>query len=231
MTDYNAIYDEQAGKYERLVAHEDYQQNLLPALQRIRSLEGLEVVELGAGTGRMTCLLAPLVKSIQAYDISDHMLEVAAGKLAASRLQNWRTGIADHRELPVDDESADLAIAGWTICYTAIDYEETWKQELERALDEMKRVLRPGGTIIILETLGTGHSTPTPPDDMKTYLAFLEVEAGFSSAWIRTDYLFASLDEAREVTSFFFGESMVENAVGTDPVILPECTGIWWLHV
>jgi ubiquinone/menaquinone biosynthesis C-methylase UbiE len=225
------MYDEQADKYERLVAHEDYQENLLPALQRIRPLEGLDVVELGAGTGRLTCMLAPLVKSIKAYDISDHMLEVAADKLAASGAQNWSTGIADHRELPADDQSADLAIAGWTICYTAIDYEETWKQELGKALDEMKRVLRPSGTITILETLGTGHTTPTPPDDMKAYLAFLGEELGFSSTWVRTDYLFASVDEAREVTSFFFGEGMVENTIGTDPVILPECTGIWWLHV
>jgi hypothetical protein len=33
------------------------------------------------------------------------------------------------------------------------------------------------------------------------------------------------------VTGFFFGEEMVENVTSTDPVILPECTGIWWLHV
>jgi hypothetical protein len=66
---------------------------------------------------------------------------------------------------------------------------------------------------------------------MKNYLAFLEDEMGFSSTWIRTDYLFESLEEAKELTTFFFGEGMIENVVSTDPVILPECTGIWWLHV
>jgi ubiquinone/menaquinone biosynthesis C-methylase UbiE len=176
-------------------------------------------------------MLAPVVKTIQAYDISAQMLELAAAKLTKSGLQNWQTGIADHRQIPVDDQSADLTIAGWSICYTAIDYGETWKQELGKALNEMQRVLRPGGTIIILETLGTGHKVPTPPDNMKAYLAFLEEEAGFCSAWIRTDYLFESPEEAKEVTSFFFGERMVENTIGADPVILPECTGIWWLHV
>ena len=231
MVDYEKIYNEQADEYERLIVHEDYQENIFAALKRIKPLDGLDVVELGAGTGRLTCMLAPVVKTIRAYDISAHMLEAAVAKLEESGLQNWQTGIAEHCELPVDDRSSDLAISGWSICYTAIDYEETWQHELGRALDEMKRVLRPGGAIIILETLGTGYETPTPPDDMKAYLAFLEQEAGFSRTWIRTDYLFESLQEAKEVISFFFGEGMIDNIISTDQVILPECTGIWWLHV
>jgi ubiquinone/menaquinone biosynthesis C-methylase UbiE len=231
MTDFAKIYSENAAEYERLVAHEDYQENILPALNQIRPLAGLDVIDLGAGTGRLTCMLAPVVKTIQAYDVSAHMLGVAAVKLRASGLQNWHVGIADHRELPVDDRSVDVAISGWSICYTAIDYEETWQRELGKALDEMRRVLRPGGTIMILETLGTGHETPRPPDEMRAYLGFLEREAGFTSTWIRTDYAFESLQEAKEVTGFFFGEEMVENVISTDPVILPECTGIWWLHV
>jgi ubiquinone/menaquinone biosynthesis C-methylase UbiE len=231
MPDPEQIYNEQADEYERLVAHEDYQGNLFPALKQVRPLEGLDVVELGAGTGRLTCMLAPVVKTIQAYDISAHMLEAATAKLRQSGLQNWQTGIADHRELPVDDRSADLAISGWSICYITDGYKEGWQREVGKVLDEMKRVLRPGGTIIILETLGTGYETPTPPDDVKAYLAFLEEEAGFSSTWIRTDYLFESLEEAEEVTSFFFGEGLAENIISTDPVILPECTGVWWLYV
>jgi len=232
MVDYEKIYNEQADEYERLVAHEDYQENIFAALERIKPLTGLDVVELGAGTGRLTCMLAPVVRTIRAFDISAHMLEVAAAKLSESGLRNWRTGVAEHRDLPVDDQSADLAISGWSICYTAIDYEETWQRELSRALDEMKRMLRPGGVVIILETLGTGYSTPTPPEIVQAYLAFLEEEAGFSTTWIRTDYLFESVEQAREVTGFFFGEEMVENIIiRIDQAILPECTGIWWLHV
>ena len=49
------IYASRARDYERLVAREDYQGNILKALQDIRALAGLDVVELGAGTGRLTC--------------------------------------------------------------------------------------------------------------------------------------------------------------------------------
>ncbi len=89
-------------------------------------------------------------------------------------------------------------------------------------------MLRPGGTIIILETLGTGYETPHSPDSLMAYYAFLEEEEGFSSTWIRTDYQFESLTEAEALTRFFFGESMADKVISEDPVILPECTGIWW---
>lgn len=231
MTDHAKIYNENAAEYDRLVAREDYQGNILTAIRQIKPLEGLDVVELGAGTGRLTCLLAPVVGKIAAYDISGHMLEFAAAKLAECRVRNWMIGVADHRDLPVNDQAADLAISGWSIVYTVVSNQKNWRRELGRALAEMKRVLRPGGSIILLETLGTGHETPSPPDELADYLGFLEDESGFSSTWIRTDYLFRSLEEVRELTDFFFGEGMVDKVISMDPVILPECTGIWWLHL
>lgn len=231
MIDYDRIYSEQADQYERLVLHEDYQGNILPALGHIRPLEGLDVIELGAGTGRMTGLLAPIVKSVKAFDISAHMLGLAAAKLEEKQWHNCDVGVADHRHLPVRSQVADLAISGWSVVYTVVDYEETWQHELGQALSEMKRVLRPGGTIVILETLGTGFELPTPPDKLVAYYRFLEQEQGFSSTWIRTDLQFESVEQAKERVTFFFGKDIIDKVI-TSPadqtVILPECTGIWW---
>jgi ubiquinone/menaquinone biosynthesis C-methylase UbiE len=221
------IYSKHADQYELLVSCEDYQQNIFPALNEIRPLAGLDVVELGAGTGRLTCMLAPVVKTIRAFDASQHMLDVAVAKLGKSGLRNWRVEVADHRHLPVADQVADVAISGWSICYTAVGHEKTWRRELDKAVGEMKRVLRPGGTVIILETLGTGCDTPHPLDTLSEYYAFLG-EEGFSSTWIRTDYRFESLAEAEELIRFFFGEDMAGKVVREKWVIVPECTGIWW---
>ena len=74
--DLKEIYASRAPEYERLVAREDFAGNILKALQEIRVLAELDVVELGAGTGRLTCMLAPFVRSIRAFDASDHMLGV-----------------------------------------------------------------------------------------------------------------------------------------------------------
>ena len=58
MTDhFQDIYANQADSYEAMVAREDYEGNILKTLQGIRPLEGLDVIEFGAGTGRLTLLL------------------------------------------------------------------------------------------------------------------------------------------------------------------------------
>lgn len=223
------LYNTQADRYDLLVSREDYQQNILPALNQIHPLIGLNVVELGAGSGRLTCLLAPIVKSIRAFDAAQAMLEVAMAKLRRMPSQNWSIGVADHRNLPVKAQSADLVISGWSICYTVVYHPEHWREELGKALAEMKRVLRPRGTIILLETQGTGHETPHPPEMLAKYYRYLEAEEGFSSTWIRTDYQFASLAEAESLVRFFFGDTLADQTVQEKWVILPECTGIWWL--
>ena len=188
---FQKIYTHHADQYERLVAREDYQQKIVPALNKIRSLTGVEVVELGAGTGRLTCLLAPLVERIHFFDISQHMLETAVVKLKKMGLNNGSGGVADNRRLPVVDQVADVAIEGWSFGHFTGWYPDRWRTEIGQALAEMKRVLRPGGSAMILETLGTGFETPTPPSqNLADFYAFLEEEHNFSYTWLRTDYQF-----------------------------------------
>jgi ubiquinone/menaquinone biosynthesis C-methylase UbiE len=227
MPDYEQIYSKQADQYERLITREDYEGNLWRALSRIRPPERLDVVELGAGTGRLTCWLAPVVKTIHAFDASPAMLDLAIGKLAQTGQGNWHAQVADHRRLPIGNQVADLVISGWSICYTVVGYRDTWQTELGQALAEIKRVARPGGTIVILETLGTGYETPHPPEELAEYYAFLEA-SGFASTWIRTDYRFDSMAEAQTLARFFFGDEMLAKIVAAERPILPECTGIWW---
>ncbi|MBP7829370.1 MAG: methyltransferase domain-containing protein [Kiritimatiellae bacterium] len=227
MPDHEEIYRRHAAEYEELVSREDYQGNLLPALEKIVPFRGLDVVDFGAGTGRLTGLLAPLVKSIRAYDLSAHMLEVAVARLRGMGLKNWSVAAADSRCVPAETASADVAIAGWSLCYIATKNPEP---ELRRALAEMERVRQPGGTVILIETLGTGFTEPHPPDKLATYFSHL-TKKGFQQAWIRTDYRFRDRAEGERLARFFFGNEtaskIVEDGRG---VILPECTGLWWRH-
>jgi ubiquinone/menaquinone biosynthesis C-methylase UbiE len=140
---------------------------------------------------------------------------------------NWQLEVADHRKIPAADASADLVIGGWTICYAALWSKGNWEADLDAVLAEMDRVRRPGGSIAILETLGTGHETPHPPDELKPYFARL-VALGFKQAWIRTDYRFASPEEAVELTRFFFGDALADRLAASGATDLPECTGVWW---
>ena len=47
------IYLTEAEQYEALVSREDYQSNIFRALDEIVNVDGLDVLDLGAGTGRL----------------------------------------------------------------------------------------------------------------------------------------------------------------------------------
>ncbi|MBT7070709.1 MAG: class I SAM-dependent methyltransferase [Anaerolineae bacterium] len=204
------VYEAHADQYERMIQREDHQGNILREIEKLVALENLDVVDLGAGTGRLTRLLAPKVPSIRAFDASGHMLAKAAKSLEEMEMKNWETSVADHRKIPLADESVDLVVSGWSFCYLAVWGGEEWKTALEAGLTEMRRILKPGGMMILFETEGTGVSTPTPPAHLDGYFAFL-AEAGFGSRAFRTDYSFASLSEAEELSTFFFGAEMVSS--------------------
>ena len=161
MVDYWQIYHSKAEHYDRLVSREDREGNLVAALESICPLAGIRVVELGAGTGRITRLLMPHVSEILALDISAHMLEVAREKLSVgghSRggTRKWHLLKADNRQLPLRQGPADLVVAGWSLGHFVGWYKRTWRQEIELALSEMRRIIMPGGTLVVIETLGTG---------------------------------------------------------------------------
>ena len=225
--DYEEIYTTEAQRYQQLVSREDFQGNILQALEEIGDLDGRVVVEPGAGTGRLTKLLAPRVSAVYGFDISPAMLGEADNVLRGGPERNWALAVADHRNLPLPAYSADLIVSGWSLCYLALDQPGPWREPLRAVFGRLEEILRPGGRMIILETMGTGFTTPHPPDFMLDYYAFLE-ELGFESTWIRTDYRFDSPEEAQRLSRFFFGDELGDRVAESGSNILPECTGIWW---
>ena len=222
------IYKTEGDKYEALIAREDYQGNILLALREITSLEDRVVYDLGAGTGRLACLLAPQVKHVRAFDISEEMLRVCREKFTASGLVNWQVDVADHHQLLVEDSSADLVVSGWSLSYLAVWNPASAQIELEKWLGEMKRVLRPNSHIVLFESLGTGNESPIKLEHLKDFYPWLD-EVGFQNKWIRTDYKFESLAEAEYLSRFFFGDELGDQVMENKWVILPECTGVWWI--
>jgi ubiquinone/menaquinone biosynthesis C-methylase UbiE len=178
----------------------------------------------------LATMLAPLVAHIHAFDIAPDMLRVCREKLSATGLANWQVNIADHRQLPVDDHSADLVVSGWSVSYLMVWNPESGRAELEKWLGEMKRVLKGGSPVVLFESLGTGNESPIQLDQLRDFYPWLE-EAGFQKKWIRTDYRFESLEEAEYLSRFFFGDELGDKVKRNNWVILPECTGVWWKMV
>ena len=224
------IYQTDGDRYEALISREDYQGNIIRALEEIVLPDGLDIVDTGAGTGRLTLMLAERAKSIRAFDISEEMLRVCRQRLETAGSSNWQVEVADHRTLPLDEKSADVVVSGWSVSYLAVWNPETWKSELEKWLTEMRRVIRPNGYIVLFESLGTGNESPIELEHLKNYYPWLD-EVGFQYKWIRTDYKFESVNEAEELSRFFFGDELGDKVKNNDWTILPECTGVWWLRM
>lgn len=229
MPEQSEIYHNHAHDYERLIAREDYRGNILKAIQSRLDLIDLAIADIGAGTGRFARMLQPYAKQIVGLDSSLQMLLVAKTYLDTQQEGGWHLSAADNRNLPIAANLVDLAIAGWTFGHATVWYEDMWKEEIRPSIMELLRIVRPGGTAMIFETLGSGSDQPGPPTEiLADYYAYLEKDLGFEKTIIETDYRFSSLDEAEELSRFFFGDELGDKVVERNWVILPEWTGMWW---
>lgn len=228
MPNHEEIYAKQAEMYEKMISR---QPSLAEVIREIRPYRNLDVADLGAGSGRLSCVIGAETKSLICTDSSQAMLDVLAEKMSVLQLTRWSTVEADHRDLPLETASVDLVVSGWSICYLASSNDPNWRENIDRVMSEIRRVLKPGGTVIIFETMGTGTELPDPPAFLTEYYRVLEEDYGFDHRWIRMDYAFSSLEEAEELTGFFFGDELATKVKTNQWTTVPECAGIWWKHI
>src|SRR5512137_20313 len=128
-------YDDVADRYEKLVAPK-YLSIARIVADQAPDLTGRDVLEVGAGTGLLTRLLAPRggYRSYVASDVSAPMLALAASLVDA----DVDFIEADVRKLPVEDATFDLVIGSLTPL-----------QDVETGFTEARRVLRPKGELLI----------------------------------------------------------------------------------
>ena len=111
--------------------------------QRRRVCEGLagEVVEIGFGSGSNVPFYPAAVTRVAAVEPADTGWKLAQKRLRESRVPVQRAGL-DGASLPFEDDAFDAALSTWTMCTIP---------DLEAALRELRRVLRPGGTLHFIE--------------------------------------------------------------------------------
>mmetsp|Transcript_8342 Transcript_8342/g.18170 ORF Transcript_8342/g.18170 Transcript_8342/m.18170 type:complete len:285 (+) Transcript_8342:201-1055(+) len=234
-------------KYDVLSNFQDYQGAISSFIHNMCPLNrGMAVLDLGAGTGKLTRLVAPLVSYVLALDRAELMLRTAERSLQVSKsLVGF--AVADIRNLPCRSGVFDLVLVGWTLSSLKSEFEEwyedgsaggTWRAELDSALAEVDRALKPGGVAIIFESQGTASSIPSRQG---SWLYAHLRQRGYREQLIRTDYKFPSKAVALETLLHFFGKGASKRAAAIlspeeDPAekipdegcIIPECTGVWW---
>jgi ubiquinone/menaquinone biosynthesis C-methylase UbiE len=110
---------------------------------RKRVCEGLsgEVIEIGFGSGLNVPFYPSAVRRVDAVEPADVGWKLAAERLSASQIPVQRSGL-DGQQLPFADASHDFAISTWTLCTIP---------DAAAALREVRRVLRPGGSLHFVE--------------------------------------------------------------------------------
>jgi ubiquinone/menaquinone biosynthesis C-methylase UbiE len=129
----------------------------LDALVEVAALTGQErVLDVGCGPGYTAFAVAPGAREVVALDLTPEMLD-AARELARERgIENVCFEQGDVETLPFPDASFDCV----TCRFSAHHY-----VDVRRAVAEMARVLRPGGQLVLVDSIA-------PEDD--TQDAFLD---------------------------------------------------------
>jgi ubiquinone/menaquinone biosynthesis C-methylase UbiE len=121
-----------------------------PGFQRLRAelitvaeLQGDDhVLDVGAGTGLLALAAAPRVRRVTAIDISAPVCDELRRRVAASQLDNVDVRVADAVDLPLADNSVDVALSNYCLHHLPND------QKI-KAFAEIARVLRPGGRFVL----------------------------------------------------------------------------------
>jgi ubiquinone/menaquinone biosynthesis C-methylase UbiE len=99
------------------------------------------VLEVGIGSGLNLPFYSSEVRELQGVDPSKELLQMAGEKAGATPFPvELVSGSAE--ELPLQDQTIDTIVMTWSLCSIP---------DPSKALDEMRRVLKPGGELIFVE--------------------------------------------------------------------------------
>lgn len=139
------VYNEEESKRtERAYLSPEIEFQRERTLEIIDPQQGERIVDVGCGPGLLIHELAPAVGDaghIIGIDSSSAMLELA--RIRCAQLSNVEFVECDATDLAVGDASADVVACTQVLLYVV---------DVERALEEIFRVLKPGGRAIIMET-------------------------------------------------------------------------------
>jgi ubiquinone/menaquinone biosynthesis C-methylase UbiE len=145
--------------------------------------EPLTVLELGAGTGKLTEQLVALGHDVHATDPDEAMLEILR-----TNLPGVRTSVGGAEEIPAADNSYDVVVGAQ--CFHWFDH--------ERALPEIRRVLKPRGRLSLVwnfrderipwikklgRIIGTQEQNADPTEVLQSSLRFIIVEEQTFKHW------------------------------------------------
>lgn len=133
------VFAQRAAFYTTSIVHKD--KVVLDRLVELAQVKPTDrVLDVATGTGHTAFAFAPQVHKVIATDITQEMLEEAEKLKADLGMRNVEFRFADAHDLPFEDAAFDVVT-----CRRAAHH----FTDIRRALREMRRVLRPGGRLVV----------------------------------------------------------------------------------
>ena len=135
-----AYFDGLAGRFGRQYMPGRSWQGLAETLLKL--LPPMVIADLGAGEGTFSQLLAQSARQVIAVDNSEKMVEFGRDLAARHGVSNLDYRLGDLESPPIEPESVDLAFFSQSLHHAP---------HPQRAVDAARRILKPGGRIVILD--------------------------------------------------------------------------------
>jgi ArsR family transcriptional regulator len=145
--------EKQRAYFDRVAA--SFGEQLLPG----RTWEGLarallqlaprgRYADLGVGDGLLTLMLAEVAEVVTAVDLSGEMLRQLTARAKKQGIANVETVEGEIEDLPLPDASHDVVVMSQALHHAQVP---------ERALAEARRILVPGGRLLVIDLLAHGE--------------------------------------------------------------------------
>ena len=117
--------------------------------QRLLALDGKDILELGCGSAAITRDIATsgTDRRITALEVDEIAHEI---NLQTGGLPNVTFGLAGAEDIPLEDESVDVVFMFKSLHHVPVDL-------MDKAMREIRRVLKPGGLVYISEPVYAGE--------------------------------------------------------------------------
>jgi SAM-dependent methyltransferase len=136
-------FTKQAVPFAEHPAHS--QEDTLASIRTIANLgETDRVLDSGCGPGLVSCYLAGFVRHITGVDLTPAMIREAKERAAVQGLTNTEFILGEMEHLPYPDRTFDAAISRFAFHHL---------EHPEQALQEMFRVVRHGGKIVVMDAV------------------------------------------------------------------------------